>query len=97
MPYYVDTYAHEFGHILGFDDRYHDVGDRSITDAGWETNLMSCDHGSRVEQRNIDAIVGKIMSEYRLTDYVRTTLRIPRDTSDGYIYRGALNISLPHL
>jgi len=97
VPYYVDTYAHEFGHILGFDDRYFDVGRTSYTEMGWESNLMSCEYGSRVEQRNIDAIVGKIMSQYRVTDLFRNKLQIPRDTSDGYIYRGALNISRPNL
>ncbi len=97
IPYYRDTYAHEFGHILGFDDRYHDFEGRSYSDEGWETNLMSCDRGSRVEQRNIDVIVGKIMKQYRRTAATQKILRIPSDTSDGYVYRGALNISFPHL
>jgi hypothetical protein len=50
--------AHEFGHLLGFKDRYTDSGGAM---PGWEGNIMAepAMHGI-VEQRNIDAMSGYI-------------------------------------
>jgi RHS repeat-associated protein len=50
---------HETGHLLGLDDRYHDVTVdgriKSRATDGWENNIMG--GGSSVEQRNIDGVI----------------------------------------
>lgn len=62
---YVGTYAHEFGHLIGLNDRYHDGPDGySVLDKGWESNLMADSELGQVEQRNIDPIARRIVSEY---------------------------------
>jgi hypothetical protein len=50
--------AHEFGHLLGFNDRYTDSGGAM---KGWKGNIMAepAMHGV-VQRRNIDAITGYI-------------------------------------
>ena len=64
--------AHEFGHLIGFQDRYSDV---SGTHLGWEGNIMG-EAAMRgcVEQRNIDALGGYISNKGRL----RGTIRLRR-------------------
>ena len=64
--------AHEFGHLIGFKDRYSDV---SGTHLGWEGNIMG-ETAMRgcVEQRNIDALGGYISNKGRL----RGTIRLRR-------------------
>lgn len=53
-----NTAAHEFGHLIGFDDRYSDNDEGySEPHEGWETNIMANSTTGVVEQRNIDAIV----------------------------------------
>lgn len=59
------TFAHEFGHLLGLNDRYHDVGDFSVENPGWEKNLMANSESGVVEQRSIDAIVSRVVTRYR--------------------------------
>lgn len=55
--------AHEFGHILGLQDRY---DDKKGTDEGWEGNIMGsiCGEGV-VEDRNIRSIVTPAVVEYK--------------------------------
>lgn len=61
------TYAHEFGHLVGLDDRYHDkyyvFGGPTVTDSGWETNIIGT-YGGKIDQRNIDGIVGESVEKY---------------------------------
>ncbi len=53
---------HEFGHLIGLDDRYTDSGG---TQAGWEGNIMGEAAGEGVvEQRNIDAIFNNVLEDY---------------------------------
>ena len=61
--------AHEFGHLIGFQDRYSDV---SGTHLGWEGNIMG-EAAMRgcVEQRNIDALGGYISNKGRLRGTIR--------------------------
>ena len=68
-PGHPNTYAHEFGHLLGLTDRYHVSKDGySDSDRGWESNLMADSTYGRVEQRNIDAIVRPIVLRRLLTN-----------------------------
>ena len=57
-----DPAPHEFGHLLGLDDKYSDT---SGTYFGWEGNIMaeSAMQGS-VEQRNIDTMLSDFVSQY---------------------------------
>jgi RHS repeat-associated protein len=48
--------AHEFGHLIGFRDRYTDVNGQSIIHTGWGNNLMGDSKGGSVEQRNLNAL-----------------------------------------
>lgn len=75
------VYAHEFGHLLGLDDRYHKVNGYAESDEGWDSNLMASILNGKVEQRNIDAVVGKILKQ----SFSRPTKH------------GALNIWNPYL
>lgn len=57
-----DPSVHEFGHLLGFKDRY---SDNSGTHQGWRGNVMAePTMKGKVEQRNIDAMMKPIMKEY---------------------------------
>lgn len=98
-PYSDKTYAHEFGHVLGFTDRYHSsVDGYSESDAGWENNLMGSINN--VEQRNIDALMGRIIFNYRLKKRAQNALKsldINWPVDAGYHYRGSINITMPHL
>ena len=59
-PLMIDNIpAHETGHLLGFIDRYSNIGGRSVPHSGWGGNIMGTTSG-RVEQKNIDAIGGFI-------------------------------------
>lgn len=71
------TASHEFGHTIGLGDRYEDVrvGDLDPTAVnpdlvysqpmpGWSSNLMASLSG-RVEQRSIDAVVGRFVERSR--------------------------------
>ncbi len=50
-----DPAPHEFGHLLGLDDRYSDEGG---SDEGWEGNIMAEPAmEGKVEQKNIDSII----------------------------------------
>lgn len=66
------TFAHEFGHLIGLDDRYTDIDEqRSKPDKGWEGNIMGSLNGA-VEQVNINAIMNEMMPKYRNTDDYRS-------------------------
>lgn len=57
-----DPSIHEFGHLLGFKDRY--INKKGAM-AGWEGNVMGEPAmEGKVEQRNIDALLKPIMKEY---------------------------------
>ena len=57
-----DPSVHEFGHLLGFKDRY---SDNSGTHQGWRGYVMADPTmKGKVEQRNIDAMMKPIMKEY---------------------------------
>lgn len=56
-----DPALHEVGHLLGLDDRYTD--DKG-PNKGWENNIMGSSQKGKVEQRNIDGIVGDAMKAY---------------------------------
>lgn len=58
-----DPAPHEFGHLLGLDDRY---TDKNGADAGWENNIMGNSRTGKVEQRNIYAILGDAMKAYEV-------------------------------
>jgi hypothetical protein len=55
-----DSAPHEFGHLLGLDDKYTD--DKG-SDSGWENNIMGSQNG-KVEQRNIDGVQQDAMKAY---------------------------------
>lgn len=56
-----DPAPHEFGHLLGLDDRY---TDKKGPNKGWEKNIMGDSQSGNVEQRNIDGIVGDAVKGY---------------------------------
>lgn len=63
-PSREQTFAHEYGHLLGFDDRYNDGPDGyGVSNPGWDGNMMA--GGDFVEQRNIDALMERVMTKYR--------------------------------
>ena len=54
---------HEFGHLIGLDDRYTDTGGART---GWSGNIMAEPAGrGRAEQRNIDAILRNTLQNYK--------------------------------
>lgn len=59
--------AHEFGHLLGLDDRYVKSGpNEGQPMPGWSGNIMAMPaNRGNVEQRDIDAIVSGSVGEYR--------------------------------
>jgi RHS repeat-associated protein len=60
-----DPAVHEFGHLLGFDDRY---TDKFGSNEGWKGNVMAePTMKGKVEQRNINALVTPIVNEYNLS------------------------------
>ena len=67
--------AHEFGHILGLDDKYNRDSNEHEPLPGWETNIMA---GSRdenrkprqVEQRNIDMFLENAMNSGATVYYI---------------------------
>jgi len=94
-------YAHEFGHLVGLDDRYEKVitGNnksspitRYVPSPGWENNIMDDSSTGVVEQRNIDAIARRILARRR-SQYSNNAgldvLGSPR------VYRNEINISYP--
>ena len=57
-----DSSVHEFGHLLGFKDRY---GKDNKPLKGWKGNIMAePSMRGNVEQRNIDALVKPIIEKY---------------------------------
>ncbi len=55
--------AHEFGHLLGLNDRYHKENGAMVSDKGWENNIMGAESEiMRVDQRNLDGIGDRISS-----------------------------------
>lgn len=57
-----DPAPHEFGHLIGLDDRYTDSGG---VQAGWEGNIMGEAAGmGTVDQRSIDAIFNNVLEDY---------------------------------
>jgi RHS repeat-associated protein len=56
-----DPAPHEFGHILGLDDRY---DDKNGAFKGWEKNIMGDSQNGNVEHRNVQSIVGDAMKAY---------------------------------
>ena len=58
-----DPAPHEVGHLLGLDDRY---TDKKGPNKGWETNIMGNSQNGKVEQRNIDGILGDAMKAYEV-------------------------------
>ncbi len=62
-----DPSVHEFGHLLGFRDRYTD--ENGIM-KGWEGNIMAEPvMKGKVEQRNIDALLQPIMKKYNKSNH----------------------------
>ena len=59
-----DPAPHEIGHMLGLTDRYKDKNRASVTDIGWENNIMGNSRTGKVEQRNIDGILKDSMKAY---------------------------------
>jgi len=57
-----DPAPHEMGHLLGLDDRY---TDKNGPNKGWEINIMGSSQKGKVEQRNIDGILGDAMKAYQ--------------------------------
>ena len=57
-----DPAPHEVGHLLGLDDRY---TDKNGPNKGWENNIMGNSQKGKVEQRNIDGILGDAMKAYQ--------------------------------
>jgi RHS repeat-associated protein len=55
-----DPAPHEFGHLLGLDDRY---TDKKGPDPGWLGNIMANSITGTVEQKNINGIVGDSVKE----------------------------------
>lgn len=55
--------GHEWGHLVGLNDRYSDVGDFSVADKGWEGNIMGETEGV-VQQRNINGVLGGIIKGF---------------------------------
>jgi RHS repeat-associated protein len=59
--------SHEWGHLVGLGDRYKDAIVEgvltSVPNAGWKGNIMASFNG-KVEQRNIDGIVGNAVKDY---------------------------------
>ncbi|MCF2446941.1 RHS repeat-associated core domain-containing protein [Dyadobacter sp. CY345] len=53
--------AHEFGHMLGLDDRY---DDKKGPHPGWGNNIMGDSQKGNADQRNINSIVGDAMKAY---------------------------------
>lgn len=58
-----DPAPHEVGHLLGLDDRY---TDKDGPNKGWENNIMGSSQKGKVEQRNIDGILGDAMKAYEV-------------------------------
>ena len=56
-----DRAPHEVGHLLGLDDRY---ACKNGPNKGWETNIMGSSQTGKVEQKNIDGILGDAMKAY---------------------------------
>ena len=60
--YGSDPSSHEYGHIIGLDDKY---TDKEGAIKGWEGNIMAEPAGQgQVEQKNIDAIMNQIFKRY---------------------------------
>lgn len=78
-PSSPNTYAHEFGHLLGLDDRYYESGGAQ---PGWEYNIMATSWDGRVEQKNIDAVVRRILRPFK--------------TPPKFRYRDEINITIPN-
>ncbi|MBS1961210.1 MAG: hypothetical protein JST04_03260 [Bdellovibrionales bacterium] len=61
-----DCFAHEFGHLIGFKDRYHqDENGKDVSNAGWEENIMD-DSWDHVEQRNIDVLASRVLKNRKI-------------------------------
>ncbi len=54
--------THEFGHILGLDDKYNTQTNQSFK--GWEQNMMGKSIGGKVETRNIEELLEDAFKEY---------------------------------
>lgn len=52
---------HEFGHLMGLGDRYTDA---KGTNPGWKGNIMGEATTEKVEQRNINGMIGEAMKAY---------------------------------
>ena len=55
----IETFAHEFGHVLGFRDQYFDVWNEkecTYTEYSFGGNLMSRSQGGRVLQKHFDRL-----------------------------------------
>ncbi|MBN2788266.1 MAG: hypothetical protein JXQ69_08095, partial [Paludibacteraceae bacterium] len=61
--YGTDPSSHEFGHLIGLDDRYSDTNGTYL---GWEGNVMGEPAGQGVvQQKNINNLVTPIINEYK--------------------------------
>lgn len=52
---------HEFGHLMGLEDRYTDT---KGVDSGWKGNIMGESATGKVEQRNINGMISDAMKTY---------------------------------
>ncbi len=72
---------HEFGHLLGLQDRYTDTANGSKPNSGYEGNVMGS-YGGKVEQKNINAFLNKpvnslIESNNVLNNAIQNKILIP--------------------
>jgi len=95
-PSREQTYAHEYGHLLGFSDRYSDgANGYSVVNRGWDGNIMGAE--GIVEQRNIDALMARVMEKYRSSPTYFFSDKALRDQGEAIYHRGALNNSISNL
>ena len=82
--------AHEFGHLLGLDDKYNTGSNDREPLPGWENNIMAGSYDDagkprQVEQRNIDMFLKNAMSSGATVYY------ITYKNSEIYVNQKALN------
>lgn len=59
---------HEFAHLFGIDDQYKDVGEESITNKGFETNLMGANNQFDLKESQIEEMLYGPESKYNIIE-----------------------------